>query len=152
MLSSRLHRCLEPGLAIFVATVDAGGRPMSCRGVALKSDDDLETITVYLPVATSHETIQNIATTRRLAIATTHPTDHCATQLKGTAQETRLSHDHEAAFVRSQVDAFALALDRLGVPKRMTHSMAHWPAFAIRVRVEQIFEQSPGPNAGAPLR
>jgi hypothetical protein len=50
------------------------------------------------------------------------------------------------------VDAFASVLETVGVPKRMTHAMIHWPAFAITVRVEQVFEQSPGPKAGAALR
>src|SRR5215470_4694058 len=90
MLSPRLQRCLEPGLSIIVGSVDAQGAPVCCRAYALRSTDDLETVTVYMPVATSHETIQALATTGRLAIAATHPADHSATQLKGVAMDTRL--------------------------------------------------------------
>ena len=55
----------------------------------LQTDDDLATVTVFLPMATSQETMANLAATDRLAIVTTHPISHCATQLKGIAQRTR---------------------------------------------------------------
>jgi hypothetical protein len=103
-------------------------------------------------VATSHETIQNLGTTKRLAVAATHVIDHCATQLKGATSDARLACEDEAAFVRERLEAFADMLDAVGVPKRLTRSLSHWPAFAIKMRVEQVFEQTPGPNAGSRLR
>lgn len=152
MSNSRLHRCLEPGLSVLVATVDAQGTPASCRAIAIASDDDLETVTVYLPVATCHEAIQNLAITKRLAVAATNPVDNSATQLKGTTLEARLAREDEAAFVNGRLEAFAEMLAHIGVPRRTTRSVAHWPAFAVQVRVEQIFDQTPGPKAGSRIR
>ena len=80
------------------------------------------------------------------------PMDHCATQLKGMTIETRLAREDEASFVRGRLDAFADVLDSIGVPKGLTRAVAHWPAFAVSMRVEQVFEQTPGPNAGSRLR
>jgi len=51
---TRLRRCLEPGLSILVGTADSAGTPSCCRGIAIQSLDEFETITVFLPVATSH--------------------------------------------------------------------------------------------------
>ena len=150
--TTRVHRCLEPGLSLLIGTVDAQGVPATCRAVAVSSDDDLETLTVYVPVATSHTAIQNLATTKRLAVAATHPFTNCATQIKGISIDARLATEAEAAFVRARVDAFADVLESLGVPRRLTRSVAHWPAFAIRIRVEQVFDQTPGPNAGSRLQ
>jgi hypothetical protein len=152
IISSRAQRCLEPGLSVIVGTVDAQGVPATCRAVAVASDDGLETLRVYVPIATSHTLIGNLATTKQLAVATTHPLTNAATQVKGTAIETRLARDDESAYVRSRLEAFADVLESIGVPRRLTRSVAHWPAFAIRLRVEQIFEQTPGPNAGRRLR
>jgi hypothetical protein len=152
MSNTRLHRCLEPGLSILVGTVDAKGTPSCCRAIAIASEDGLQSVTVYLPVSTSHETIQNLATTGRLAVAATNPIDHCATQLKGTRMDARLAREDEAPFVRDRLEAFANVLDTIGVPKRLTRSVSHWPAFAVTLRVEQVFEQTPGPNAGSRIR
>ncbi|HZP47052.1 MAG TPA: hypothetical protein VFB07_00860 [Vicinamibacterales bacterium] len=152
MTDARLQHCLTPGLSILVGTVDAQGTPACCRGIAVASDDNLQTLTVYVPVATSHETIRNVALTRRIAVAASNPADNCSTQLKGTTTDARLAREDEAARVRRALDAFADVLDRVGVARRLTRSVSHWPAFAITMRVEEVFEQTPGPQAGCRLR
>lgn len=152
MTPERAHRCLEPGLSILVGAAGADGSPVCCRAIAVASDDALATLTVYVPVATSHEMLQSVAATKRLAVTANHPATNCSTQLKGTAIEARLARDEEAPFVRARLDAFADMLDALGVPRRIAHSLAHWPAFAIRMRIDQIFEQTPGPKAGTQIR
>ncbi len=54
--------------------------------------------------------------------------------------------------MRSRLDGLAEVLDRIGVPRRVTRSFAHWPAFAIEIDVDDVFEQTPGPRAGTRLR
>src|SRR4029077_1634568 len=135
MAQTRLDRCLEPGLSVLVGTVDPAGTPSCCRGIAIASEDALQTVTVYLPLATSQDTIRNLATTRQIAVGVTHPRDNFATQFKGTTLETRLARDDESAFVRARLDAYADVLDRIGVPRRVARSLAHWPAFAVTMRV-----------------
>ena len=152
MLNPRLQRCLEPGLSLLVGSVDAQGAPTCCRAYGLRSTDDLETVTVYVPVATSHETIQALATTGRLAIGATYPADHSATQLKGVVTDTRLAREDEAAFVREQLRVWTDVLAEFGVPKRLSSRATYWPAFAVTMRVEEIYEQTPGPKAGSRLR
>lgn len=152
MNHTRLQRCLEPGLSILVGTADPAGVPSCCRGIAIESHDAFETLTVYLPVATSQETIHNLATTKQMAVVATHPRDNFATQFKGVTLEARLARDDEAELVRVKLEAFADVLDRIGVPRRMTRTVAHWPAFAVTLRVEHVFDQTPGPNAGSRVR
>jgi len=149
---TRLRRCLEPGLSILVGTADAAGTPSCCRGIAIQSLDEFETVTVFLPVATSHETIHNVATTKQLAVVATHPRDNFATQFKGITIDARLAREDESIFVRQRLDAHANMLERIGVPRRLTHRVAHWPAFALTMRVEQVFDQTPGPKAGSRIR
>jgi hypothetical protein len=50
--------------------------------------------------------------------------------------------------VRTRLHEFAEVLEAVGLPVRVTNSMSHWPAFAIDVSVEQVFDQTPGPKAG----
>ena len=68
----------------------------------------------------------------------------------GGMQFEGIEGDDESAFVRARLDAFADVLDRIGVPRRVARSMAHWPAFAVTMRVEQTFDQTPGPERGKP--
>jgi hypothetical protein len=148
----RILRALEPGTAIVIASVDPHNTPSLCRATALSSADAAATVTVYVPLATSQDVLRNIATTRRVAITSTNPLDHCSTQLKGVTIDARLARDDEAAFVRARRDAFADSLDAIGVPRRIGQNVNCWPAFAVTVRVDDVFDQTPGPNAGARLR
>ena len=152
MLDARLKRCLEEGTSLLVGSVSAKGDPVCCRAVALTSNDDLATITVYVPMATSSETIANVATTRKLAVVATQPADHCATQLKGVAEGTRLAREDEAPMIQKQLLSFGKVLGVIGIPPRVTQRISFWPAFAIDMRVEEIYDQTPGPKAGARLR
>jgi hypothetical protein len=151
-MDERLRKGLEPGVSVIVGSVDALGNPACCRAVGLKTDDDLETVTVFVPTATGQETVANVAATRKLAVVTTHPISHCATQLKGSVETTRLARSEEETFISTHFGSFGGVLNTIGYPPRLTRSVVRWPAFALEMRVEEIYEQSPGPKAGTRLR
>jgi hypothetical protein len=151
-MEDRLRKCVEPGVSVIVGSVDSAGNPVCCRAVGLRTQDDLATVTVFVPVATSEETIANVASTRKLAVVTTHPISHCATQLKGTVERTRPAREDEEPFIADHFGGFGGVLNAIGYPLRITRSIAQWPAYAIEMRVEEIYEQSPGPKAGTRLR
>ena len=123
MLDHRIRRCLEAGASVLVATVDARGIPSCCRAGAMTSDDDLKTVAIYLPIATSQQTIKDIATTHRVAVAATHVIENFSIQLKGTACTARLARDDEAALVEDRHQAFAEVLYNIGLPRRLTRCL-----------------------------
>ncbi len=143
---------IDEGMSVIVGTVSPDGLPAGCRAICATSADDLKTMTVYVPMATSREVVANVATTRRLAVVGSYPPDHSTMQVKGTTTNVRLAHDSEQELLRLRLDRFADVLHLLGVPRRMVRSMSYWPAFAIDMNVEEVFEQTPGPKAGTPLR
>jgi len=136
------------GVSVIVGTVDADGIPTCCRGIAISSKDDFDTVTVYVPAATAQETVANVATTRRVAISCSHPLSHESVQIKGLTRGVRLAPAGDEQFVQGSLDEFGAVLEQIGLPLRVTRSVAHWPAFAIDVSVEQVFNQTPGPKAG----
>jgi hypothetical protein len=150
--SARLERCLEQNVSLVLGSVDAQGQPCTCRALALGSSDGLSTVTVYVPVHTSRETIANVASTRRLTIVATHPIDHNSLQLKGTAGAARLARDEEREFVNRGFDGFAELLHTIGIPRRITNAVTRWPAYAIDMKVEEIYDQTPGPKAGTRMK
>jgi hypothetical protein len=149
MGSKDITRCLDQNVSVMVGSVDGRGEPSTCRALALTSADGLSTLTVYVPVSTSRETIANIAATGRLTVVATHPIDHHSVQMKGTAATARLAREDEAQAVQSGLQGFAALLNIIGIPPRVTNAVTWWPAFAIEMRVEEIFDQTPGPRAGA---
>jgi hypothetical protein len=139
---------LSAGRSVLVGTVDTSGWPACCRGVAIRVDDDRQGLTVYVPVATGAETVANITSTGRVAIVSSEPASHSTLQLKGRTRAVRVAAEQEREAVHAWFDGFADALDAVGLPRGISRSMSRWPAFAIEVDVEAVFEQTPGPRAG----
>jgi hypothetical protein len=152
MPSEKLRTFLNGGISVIVATVDAEGVPTCCRGIAIDSKDDFDSVTVYLPAATAGETVANLATTRRIAVSCTEPLSHSSIQIKGVTRGVKLAPAQDRDFVAQRLESFADALGAFGLPRNVTRSLTHWPAFAIEVSVEELFDQTPGPKAGEALR
>lgn len=153
MFDERILRvAVDGGTSVLVGSADANAVPACCRGIAVSTDRALSRATVYVPVATSRDVVANAATTKKLAVMITRVVEHVGVQLKGTVETIRLAADDEAPFVRGRLNEFADILDEIGLPRRVFRSVAHWPAFAIEVTVEEVFDQTPGPRAGESIR
>jgi hypothetical protein len=139
-------------MSLYAGTVGVDGMPAGCRAVALTTDESQSTLTVYVPMATSRDLVAGVAATKKLAVVAAYPPDHSAIQLKGTTTSVRLANDDERALLQDRVDGFAEELHRLGYSLRAVRSINHWPAFAIEMKVEEIFDQTPGPKAGTAIR
>ncbi|HEY0788538.1 MAG TPA: hypothetical protein VGE86_07830 [Thermoanaerobaculia bacterium] len=152
MINERLLGALAGGRSVIVGSVDARGIASCCRGLAIRPNEEAGTLTIYVPVATAREVVANAATTRKLAVASSMPLDHTTIQIKGTATDIRLAREDEKAFVAERFDAFAGVLEQTGLPRRVSARVGRWPAFAIDLTVEEVYDQTPGPRAGEPLR
>ena len=151
MISERLRKCGESGMSVVVGTADSDRMPSCCRAIALTSNDGFETVTVYLPVATSLETIANLATTRRVAVTVSEIPSHESTQIKGLTRAVRLAPQSEHSFLQQRLEAFAGSLELIGLSPQIARGMSFWPAYAIDLSIEEVFDQTPGPKAGNSL-
>ncbi len=152
LTDERVRRYLGAGMHMAVGTVDAAGEPCVCDAVALEVHPSGAGVTVYLPVAIAAETVANLATNGRVAVVSTYPPDHGTVQLKGQSRAVRLAGEEQRAFVTESLQQLAGVLDQMGLPRAITLSVQHWPAFAVDVDVEAVFDQTPGPRAGELLR
>ena len=153
MIDERILRvATDGGTSVLVGSADANAVPACCRGIAVSTDRTLARATIYVPVATSRDVIANAATTKKLAVMITRVVEHVGVQLKGSVEAIRMAADDEEAFVRRRLNEFADVLDEIGFPRRLFRSVTHWPAFAIEVNVDEVFDQTPGPRAGESIK
>lgn len=152
MRTSLVDRLNAGGLSLVVGTVDQEGMPGCCRAVGVRSSPDASQVTVFVPVATSQTIVTNLASNGRVAVVFSEPVSHETIQLKGTSTTVRLAAPDEKEIVRRQMEKFAEILDQLGMPRRITSRVNRWPAFAIEIAVEKVFDQTPGPKAGSLVR
>jgi len=143
---------LNSGVVLGCASRDSRLVPRSAWPVGIRVEASGEEVTVFLPVDNAEEVLANLRDNRRIAVVATAPADHRSLQLKGQVLEQRPATDDE----RSQIDLYRACLARTlephGVPTASVLRIAHWPAHAVRFRVEHVFVQTPGPVAGQPFQ
>lgn len=150
-LSEELGELIASGVDIYVATRDATLEPESMLAIGAKIHDGRCAISVYLPEVVSAPTLRNLADNGQIALTISRPRDHRTVQLKGTATGTRRAEavDKELILVAraALVEQFAC----VGIPRSATRRLVWWPSIAVDVEVSDVFEQTPGPQAGFPL-
>src|SRR5262245_11808580 len=96
--------------------------------------------------------LRNLTVHPEIAIVLDQPTSHRACQVKGTFLSSRPARPEERAEIDRQVGHFRADLGGIGLPEGMTAGWVLWPATVLRVRVTDVFEQTPGPGTGGKLQ
>ena len=152
MIDRQLADFLEEGIGIHIGTCDERLQPHGARAAAVKVDEDGQHLVVYVAEVAAPRLIPSLESNGRAAVSFGRPIDDRACQVKGVLVEVRPATEAERPFVQAQRAGFLEQLERIGIPRANAANWAIWPAVAIRLKATAVFEQTPGPHAGAPLR
>jgi hypothetical protein len=155
-IDDELKTYLESGPSILVGTRDLGLVPEITRAWGPRVSEDRRSVSVCVPLATSAQTLDNLASNGRIAVTCALATDVKSVQLKGACIETMEPDATDLAAVEEHREAFAARNERIGVPRNLVEVL--WrreletsPVLVkIRFVPEQTFDQTPGPDAGSP--
>ncbi|HKX45324.1 MAG TPA: pyridoxamine 5'-phosphate oxidase family protein, partial [Planctomycetota bacterium] len=150
-LSPELAQFVQSGLSIQVGTRSASLLPEAVRAVGARVEEGGAEVTVFVPAATGARTVANARENGRIAVCFARIEDHKTIQLKGTVVAAEPARDADRELVDRYRGGIAKSLAFFGLPQRLTYRIAHWPAHALRFRVESVYVQTPGPGAGEPL-
>jgi len=151
-LDPQLTEFFESGVSLLVGTRDARLLAENTRAMGLRVEPGGREITLLLPVATAERTLANLRDNGRVAVCTSRAEDHRSVQVKGAVIEIRAAMASERAIVERYRKLIAASWGFLGMPTNLTFELSCWPCHAVKLGIESIFEQTPGPGAGAPLR
>jgi hypothetical protein len=152
MIDRQLAQFLEEGLGIHLGTCDARLQPNGVRVNAVKVEDDGLHLVVYLADIAAARVMGDLESNGQAAVSFGRPVDNRACQVKGTFAGARSAIETERPLIDAQWNGFRSNLEAVGIPRAGTGAWPTWPATAIRIRVTALFQQTPGPNAGAPLQ
>jgi len=151
-LPEEVLELIASGVDVYVATCDRELEPESVLAMGLRVSEDRTLLTVYLPQVLAELTRRNLVENPEMAITVEHASDSKAAQIKGCAIGVRISteadREFQTMFRASFVESFAL----VGIPRSLTRRLVWWPSLVVDVRIRDIFVQTPGPNAGEPMR
>ena len=151
MIDADLRAFIEGGVGIHIGSRTATLEPNGARVTAVKVEDDLLHLLAYLPEAAAGRVLPDLRANGAAAIVFARPIDDRACQIKGIFAGTRPAAADERRVVEQQWDGFLASLERIGIPRVGASGWVTWPSVVIRMRATTIFEQTPGPQAGALL-
>jgi hypothetical protein len=143
-----LREFLESGVSILLGTRSDRLLPDCCRIVGARLEADGSALTVFLPAATAERSIANLRDNGWAAVCFARAMDHRSVQIKGRMLTIRDADEEDRERIVRYRSALAEAWGVIGIPPRITLRMAHWPCHALTIRVESVFDQTPGPGAG----
>jgi hypothetical protein len=149
VIPAELKPFVESGISMLIATRSDRLLPECARLVGARVDADGAELTVFLPAATGERTLANLRDNGRAAVCFARAADHRSLQIKGRMRTVREAADAERDLILRYRTGLAEAWGVIGYPPRLTLRMAHWPCHAITIGVESVFDQTPGPGAGA---
>lgn len=150
-IDDELAAFLQQGVAINLGTRNAQLEPNAAYVGAARVDDDRQHLTIYVPDVAASDVLDDLRSNGQAAVVFARPEDDRACQVKGTFVAAQPAAAADEAFVRQQFAGFLHQLQIIGMPGESTRAWDVWPAVAVRLRVTAVFDQTPGPNAGARL-
>jgi antitoxin component of RelBE/YafQ-DinJ toxin-antitoxin module len=151
MLTDAVLEFFGVARSVAAASCNALRQPHATRCAAVRVHDDRKRVSLYVAEVVAPPLLRNIAETGRLAVQLSNPADHRTLQIKGRTLRSGLAPEADRAFVESFVEQLAHVVDELGISYERVVRMTCWPAIVVELDVEEIYLQTPGPGAGAPL-
>lgn len=156
-INAELKAFLESGVSVVVGTRDADLVPEITRAWGLMVSGDRKSVGLCVPLATSSKTLDNLASNGQIAVCCSLPISYKTIQLKGQCIEIADPRPEDLAAVKKHRAAFGRLNVRVGVARRDVETFwrreLETSPILVRLRLvpEQIFDQTPGPDAGLPL-
>lgn len=152
VIGSELRERLAEGYAAVAATCDERLRPELARVWGMEVSPDGRVLTFCVQAAPGSRMRANIERGSRVAITATKPTTYRSTQIKGRLRDVWEATEEDLARARAQNDAFAIDVVPLGIDRASSARFMHEAELCtVAIDVEEIYDQTPGPAAGARL-
>jgi hypothetical protein len=151
MISQQLAEFLQEGLSSHIASRNDRLEPNAARVTALLVGDDGRHLVAYVPTVSAAPILPDLRGNGQVAIVSARPPDERGCQVKGVFVDAWDATDAERDVVTLQWERFRSRLESIGLPRMATDGWVTWPCTAVRVRVQALFDQTPGPGAGARL-
>ena len=151
MIDKELAAFLQEGVGIHIGTRNAALQPNGTRALAVSVDDEGVHVVVYVAEIAAARILPDLEANGQIAVGFGRPIDDRACQVKGVFTGAREATEAERPSVTAQWNGFLGSLEQIGIPRAATRSWVTWPVVAIRFRVNALFNQTPGPDAGAPI-
>jgi hypothetical protein len=139
---------LQQGVAIHIGTRNERLEPNGARVMALTVEHDRQHVIAYVPSVAAPRVLRDLEANGQGTCTVARPIDERAAQVKGVFVSSWHATDEERPIVHAQWERCLGRLEDIGIPRTAAANWSVWPCIAIRLRVNAVFDQTPGPKAG----
>ena len=152
MFEPATREFLESGCALIVGTVGADGEPHASRGWGLDVLGDAPPRVRLLLDAGDEVALDHAAAGGRLAVTAASVRTLRSTQLKGVSLGLEASTPEVAERAKRYVEQFFTDIrDTDGTDRSVLERLVPAGYVSCAIQVDERFDQTPGPGAGAPI-
>ena len=150
ILSDPLIRILEgTATSLWLCNRDAHKVPDVTRLMGVRVEPDRQHVVGYVSQADGEDLIHNLRVTPQLTLLTALVHTYESYQFKGVYTGQWACSAEEVAYQRAYVEGFARASIPYNLPgEKITQAFFRQPALAVRMRIEEIYEQTPRKGTG----
>ncbi len=144
---------LDRGVGVSIASRDANRLPDLVRALGATRDES-GVITVYVSGRDARHVLDDLRSNGAIAVVFSQPTSHRTVQVKAGRVEIVSGREADVAVARERIAAMAQELERAGYDRAFATRMLSFvpeELVLVRLRPEQVFDQTPGPHAGRAL-
>lgn len=151
MIPDKVVEAVHGSAVIFAGTRDERLHPAQTFVIGAVAHPDRETITFFVPESRAERILSDLKNNGRVALAVSLIT-HEAYQLKGSYIASCPTDAKDRAVQEISRTKLVSAMIQVGYPEQLVKPLvlgfAYQPGVAITFRVEEVFLQTPGPEAG----
>jgi hypothetical protein len=157
LLPADLVRMADTGVVVIVGTRDKDRVPEVSRAWGVRVLPECDALEVCVSSHVCGRTLDNLADNQQIAVTITSPLNYRSFQVKGRAIETGSIAPSDLERIMRHQRAFTDEVVSVGLPepaavRLFSIEMEDAPEITkIRVLVETVFNQTPGPGAGSRL-
>ena len=149
MIDPDLRAFIEGGVGIHIGSRGSRLEPNGARVTAVRVEEDLLHLLVYVPEVAAGRVLPDLETNGAAAVVFARPIDDRACQIKGIFAGVAAGRRRRAPPCRAAVGRVPDQSRADRHPRAGAAGWIIWPSTVIRLRATALFEQTPGPQAGA---
>lgn len=134
-----------------IGTRDAQNWPEIAVPAGAEVGPSAGVLVVYLPKICSDRSVANLRDNGSVALVLSNPFDHHSVQVKGRVIRLGDAPEESRERVERHMARLAERLAGVGIPPRVTLRSNRWPCWKLELEIDDVFLQTPGPNAGRRL-
>ena len=150
LISPEFAAFLEGGQAVVVATRDASLSPSATRAGGVRVSSDTE-VAVFLPKPTSERALRDLRDNGHLAVTVSSPVTLRTFQIKGRMSEIAEATAEDVLWIEEQLRLFWGNVSAFRIGRAQVRNLWMFDCWRVRMRMESLFLQTPGPRAGSRL-